>query len=132
MIPDPAAQARDLVKRDLRPAAPDRPWFADITYVRTNEGWLYLAAILDAYSRLAIGRALANHPRTELALAALRMALAARRPAAGLIHHTDRGCQYTANNYAWLLTRNGVAQSLGRPGTCFDSENGDGWRFVSV
>ena len=120
-IPDPAAQAQDLVRRDFRPAAPDRLWLADITYVRTDEGWLYLAAILDAYSRRVVGWALANHLRTELALTALRMALAARRPATGLIHHTDRGCQDTAGDDAALLTRHGIAQSLGRPGTCWDN-----------
>jgi transposase InsO family protein len=120
-IPDPAAQAQDLVKREFRPSAPDRLWLADITYVRTDEGWLYLAAILDAYSRRVVGWALASHLRTELAITALRMALAARRPATGLIHHTDRGCQYTAGDYAALLTRHGIAQSLGRPGTCWDN-----------
>ncbi len=120
-IPDPAAQAEDLVRRDFRPAAPDRLWVADITYVRTDEGWLYLAAILDAFSRRVIGWALTDHLRTELALAALRMALATRRPATGLIHHTDRGCQYTAGDYVALLGSHGIAQSLGRPGTCWDN-----------
>ena len=120
-IPDPAAQAEDLVKRDFRPVAPDRLWLADITYVRTDEGWLYLAAILDAFSRRVIGWGLADHLRTELALAALRMAIATRSPAPGLLHHTDRGCQYTAADYAELLAGRGIAQSRGRPGTCWDN-----------
>ena len=120
-IPDPAAQAQDLVKRDFRPVAPDRLWLGDITYVRTDEGWLYLAAILDAFSRRVIGWALAEHLRTELALDALRMALARRRPEAGVVHHTDRGRQYTAGDYVALLAGHGIAQSLGRPGTCWDN-----------
>ena len=120
-IADPAVQAPDLVQRQFRPAAPDRVWLADITYVRTWEGWLYLAAILDAYSRRIVGWALADHLRTELATAALRMALATRRPGPGLIHHSDRGCQYTAAAYAALLDAHGIAQSLGRPGTCWDN-----------
>jgi transposase InsO family protein len=120
-IPDPAARAEDLVKRDFRPAAPDRLWVADITYIRTLEGWLYLAIILDAFSRRVVGWALADHLRTELALDALRMAIDDRRPAAGLVHHTDRGCQYTAADYAALLAGRGIAQSLGRPGTCWDN-----------
>ena len=120
-IADPAVQAPDLVQRQFRPAAPDRLWLADITYVRTWEGWLYLAVILDAYSRRIVGWALADHLRTELATAALRMALATRRPGPGLIHHSDRGCQYTAAAYAALLDAHGIAQSLGRPGTCWDN-----------
>jgi transposase InsO family protein len=120
-IPDPAARADDLVRRDFRPAAPDRLWVADITYIRTLEGWLYLAIILDAFSRRVVGWALADHLRTELALDALRMALGARRPTAGLVHHTDRGCQYTAADYGAVLAGHGIAQSLGRPGTCWDN-----------
>ena len=120
-IPDPAAQAVDLVRRDFRPAAPDRLWVADITYIHTAEGWLYLAVILDAFSRRVVGWALADHLRTELALAALRMAIAARRPMAGLVHHTDRGCQYTASDYGALLAGHSIARSLGRPGTCWDN-----------
>jgi putative transposase len=84
-IPDPSAQAADLVRRDFRPAAPDRLWVSDITYVRTDEGWLYLAAVLDAHSRRVVGWSLADHLRTELALAALDMALDRRRSAPGLI-----------------------------------------------
>ena len=120
-IADPAVQAPDLVQRQFRPAAPDRLWLADITYVRTWEGWLYLAVILDAYSRRIVGWALADHLRTELATAALRMALATRRPGPGLIHHSDRGCQYTAAADAARLDAHGIAQSLGRPGTCWDN-----------
>jgi putative transposase len=86
-----AAEPADLVCRDFNPRVPDRLWIADITYVRTWEGWLYLAVILDAFSRRVIGWALADHLRTELATAALTMAVTSRRPPAGLSHHSDRG-----------------------------------------
>ena len=120
-IPDPTAQAADLVGRDFRPGDLDRLWVADITYVRTDEGWLYLAAILDAHSRRVVGWSLADHLRTELALAALDMALDRRRPAPGLIHHSDRGTQYLAHAYAARLTDRHVQQSVGCPGTCWDN-----------
>jgi putative transposase len=119
--PDPTAQADDLVRRDFRPAAPDRLWVADITYVRTDEGWLYLAAILDACSRRVVGWSLADHLRTELALAALDMALDRRRPAPGLLHHSDRGTQYLAHAYTTRLTEQQVRRGVGRPGACWDN-----------
>jgi putative transposase len=120
-IADPAARADDLVKRDFRPAEPDRLWVSDITYVRTDEGWLYLAAILDAHSRRVVGWSLADHLRTQLALDALAMALDRRRPAPGLIHHSDRGTQYLAHAYAARLADHHVRQSIGCPGTCWDN-----------
>ena len=89
----PAVQPTDLVRRDFNSSVPDRLWLSDITYVRTWEGWLYLAVILDAFSRRVVGWALADHLRTELATDALQMALTTRRPPAGLIHHSDRGGQ---------------------------------------
>ncbi len=94
---DPAqTPAPNLVARDFTASVPNRLWIGDITYLPTGEGWLYLAVLLDAHSRRVIGWAMADHFRTELALAALAMALRARRPGAGLVRHTDRGCQYTA------------------------------------
>ena len=93
----------------------------DITYVATWEGWLYLAVLLDAHSRRVVGWAMADHLRAELALDALAMALAARRPAAGLIHHTDRGCQYTADAYRGALATHGVTVSMSRAGDCYDN-----------
>jgi len=92
-VADPKAQVSDLVKRQFTATAPDQKWFADITYVRTWEGWLYLAVVLDAYSRKAVGWAMADHLRTQLATDALQMALTTRRPKPGLIHHSDRGVQ---------------------------------------
>jgi transposase InsO family protein len=92
-VADPQVQVQDLVQRSFTAMAPDQKWFGDITYIRTWEGWLYLAVILDAYSRKVVGWAMADHLRTELATAALEMALTTRRPKPGLIHHTDRGVQ---------------------------------------
>jgi putative transposase len=93
-IPSTTATAPpDLVRRDFNPSAPNRLWLSDITYIRTWEGWLYLAVILDAFSRRVVGWALADNLRTEMATDALQMALVSRRPGAGLIHHSDRGSQ---------------------------------------
>src|SRR5205823_2978028 len=117
----PAAQPPDLVRRDFNPNAPDRLWMSDITYVRTWEGWLYLAVILDAFSRRVVGWALADHLRTELATDALHMALTSRQPAAGLVHHSDRGGQYLSAAYIAMLAGYGVHSSVGRPGTCWDN-----------
>jgi putative transposase len=120
-IPIVIAKTPDLVQRQFRPAAPDALWVADITYVRTWHGWLYLAVILDAFSRRVVGWALADHLRTELPSAALRMALLGRRPPPGLIHHSDRGVQYTSAAYGDVLTAHGARLSLGNPGTCWDN-----------
>jgi putative transposase len=117
----PAAEPPDLVRRDFRPSGPDRLWVADITYVRTWEGWLYLAVILDAFSRRVVGWALADHLRAELATAALDMALAGRRPGSGLIHHSDRGGQYLSAAYIARLAAREARSSVGRPGTCWDN-----------
>ena len=97
--PDRQAATTDLVQRQFRPPRINQLWVADITYVRTLQGWLYLAVVLDACSRRVVGWALADQQRSELACAALRMALLARRPAAGLIHHSDRGSVYVGAAY---------------------------------
>ena len=120
-IGDPFTTLPDLVQRDFAPTRPDELWVADITYIRTWEGRLYLAAILDCYSRKVVGWAMADHLRTELPLDALRMALARGSPAATLIHHTDRGCQYTSEAYTNVLESHGVRSSLSRPGNCWDN-----------
>lgn len=120
--PDPAATpAPDLVGRLFDPGAPDRTWFADISYVPTGEGWLYLAVVLDGCSRKVVGWAMAEHLRAELAVDALQMALERRQPAQGLICHSDRGSQYTAGVYAQALETAGARQSMGRVATCFDN-----------
>jgi transposase InsO family protein len=121
-VADPAhAPAPNLVARDFRSPAPNRLWLGDITYVATHEGWLYLAVLLDAHSRRVVGWALADHLCTELALDALAMALQARRPPPGLVHHTDRGCQYTATAYREVLAARGVTVSMSRAGECLDN-----------
>ncbi len=113
--------APNLVARDFRATAPDRLWLGDITYVATAEGRLYLAVLVDVYSRRVIGWAMDDHLRTELALGALRRALRARRPGAGLVHHTDRGGQYTAAAYQAALAARGLVCSMSRAGECLDN-----------
>jgi transposase InsO family protein len=121
-VADPAhTPAPNLVARDFTAPAPNRLWLGDITYVATREGWLYLAVLLDAHSRRVIGWAMADHLRAELALGALAMALERRRPGVGLVHHTDRGCQYTAAAYQAALAARGVTVSMSRAGDCLDN-----------
>jgi putative transposase len=93
----------------------------DITYIRTWEGWLYLAVLLDCYSRRVVGWSMADHLRTELPREALRMPSARRGPALQLIHHTDRGCQYTAHDYTKVLAAHRIRSSLSRPHNCWDN-----------
>jgi transposase InsO family protein len=108
--------------RCLVPSAPNQLWVADITYVRLAETFAYLAVVLDAWSRRAIGWALAEHLRAELALAALRMALAGREVVpGGLIHHSDRGVQYACGDYVALLEQHGIQPSMSRAGCPYDN-----------
>ena len=100
---------------------PDELWVGDITYVRTWEGWLYLSTIIDCFSRRVVGWAMADHCAPNCRSTALRMALARRNPSGTLIHHTDRGCQYTSEAYTNVLESHGVRSSLSRPGNCWDN-----------
>jgi transposase InsO family protein len=122
-ISDPTATpAPNLVQRQFDRGELNRIWVTDITYLATDEGWVYLAALLDACSRRVVGWALADHLRTELVLAALAMALRERRPRDGeLVHHSDRGCQYTAAAYQTVLARHGIRCSMSRTGDCLDN-----------
>jgi putative transposase len=122
-VSDPqATPAPNLVQRQFDVGELDRVWVTDITYLATDEGWLYLAAMLDACSRCVVGWALADHLRTELAVEALAMALRARRPARGeLVHHSDRGCQYTAGAYQTMLAAHDIRCSMSRTGNCLDN-----------
>ena len=113
--------APDLVKRDFDPTAVNRLWAADITYIRTWEGWLYLASVMDCYSRRIVGWAMADHLRAELVVDALEMAVARRRPAAGLIHHSDQGSQYTSLLFTRRCRAVGIDVSMGSRGDCFDN-----------
>jgi transposase InsO family protein len=110
-----------LVKRNFCAIAPDKLWTADITYVHTHEGFVYLAFILDVYSRKVVGWSMASHLRTELVVDALEMALWRRKPEAGLIHHTDRGAQYTALSFGKRLEEAGIVASMGRTGSALDN-----------
>lgn len=120
-IADPLTVIPDLVQRNFAPTAPNQLWVGDITYIRTWEGWLYLAVLLDCYSRRVVGWSMADHLRTELPLDALRMALARRGPAPQLIHHTDRGCQYTSDAYTKVVKAHRIRSSLSRPHNCWDN-----------
>jgi len=111
----------DLLRRDFNPAAPDLAWVGDITYVKTWAGWAYLATVIDCYSRRVVGWAIADHMRTDLIIGALRMAIVARNPPPGVIFHSDRGSQYTSDEFRSFCQRNGVRPSVGRTGSCFDN-----------
>jgi putative transposase len=100
---------------------PNQVWLADITYVPTSEGWLYLAVVLDLFTRKIVGWAMRDHLRPELAIAALTMAIQRQKPLPGLIHHSDRGSQYAAAGYRKLLHAAGMIQSMSRKGNCFDN-----------
>jgi putative transposase len=119
---DPLAiPAPDLVERNFCTTAPNRLWTADITYMSTEEVFLYLAFILDVYSRKVVGWSMANHLRSELVAAALEVALRRRNPSAGLIHHSDRGSQYTALSFGKKLEEAGVVPSMSRVGSALDN-----------
>jgi putative transposase len=116
-----AAPAPDLLCRDFVAARPNKVWLADITYIPTREGFLYLAFILDTHSRKVVGWSMAAHMRTELVVDALEMAVWRRGPVAGLVHHSDRGIQYTAISFGKRLEEAGVVPSMGRTGTALDN-----------
>lgn len=112
--------APDLVDRDFSVTDRNQLWVADITYVPTNAGFLYLAVVLDAWSRRIVGWSMASHLRTELVLSAFEMALQQRKPA-HVIHHSDQGCQYTSYAFGKRCRQAGVRPSMGSVGDCFDN-----------
>jgi putative transposase len=118
------------VKRNFRATKMDKIWVADITYVATEEGFLYLAFILDAHSRRIVGWAMEDHLRTEIVVDALQMAVWRRKPAPGLVHHSDRGAQYTALSFGERLKEVGIAPSMGRTGSTLDNAMAES--FVST
>jgi transposase InsO family protein len=116
---DPVAE--NILDRKFTTKAPDQVWVGDITYIRTLEGWLYLAVLIDLFSRRVVGWSMADHLRTELPMGALEMAVGHRQPTAGTLHHSDRGCQYTSNDYQAALRRSGLSCSMSRAGNCHDN-----------
>lgn len=116
-----AAPAPDLVGRNFAASAPDKVWTADITYVSTREGFVYLAFILDVYSRRVVGWSMAHHLHAQLVIDALEMALQRRKPKARLVHHSDRGVQYTSLSFAKRLEEASIVPSMGRAGSALDN-----------
>ena len=113
--------APNILERQFNVERPDTVWVADITYVWTREGWLYLAVVLDLCSRLVVGWAMSKRLKCQLALSALEMALERRRPVAGMLHHSDRGSQYASREYQKLLAAHGIRCSMSRKGDCYDN-----------
>lgn len=111
----------NVLNRDFEPDAPNKAWAGDITFLWTREGWLYLAVVLDLFSRKVIGWAMEPTLSRELALKALRMAISARQPASGVVSHTDQGCQYASNDYQELQKLYGIIGSMSRKGNCWDN-----------
>ena len=113
--------APNLLDQDFTTDGPNQKWAGDISYIWTSEGWLYLAVILDLYSRRVIGWAVSNRMKQDLAIRALDMAVALRRPPEGCIHHTDRGSQYCSNEYQRRLSKHGFKVSMSGKGNCYDN-----------
>ena len=113
--------AENLLNRDFNASSTNTKWTSDITYVRTKEGWLYLAAIMDLCSRRIVGYSMQKYLSRELVIEALNMAIKSRRPGRGLILHSDRGCQYASSDYQQQLWRHGIICSMSRKGNCWDN-----------
>jgi putative transposase len=113
--------APDLIGRNFTAPAPDLAWCGDITYVKVWTGWAYVATVIDLHSRTVVGWAIADHMRTSLVIDAIQMALDRRHPPAGVIFHSDRGTQYTSQEFAKFCKKNHVRRSLGRTGVCWDN-----------
>jgi len=113
--------AKNVLNREFITATPNKVWVTDITYLWTIEGWLYIAAVLDLFSRRIVGWAMAGHMEGSLVAAALDMALGRRQPEAGLLHHSDRGVQYASHDYQAQLKTAGITVSMSRKGNCWDN-----------
>ncbi len=117
----PFPVAENVLNREFNPAKPNQSWVSDITYVWTVQGWLYLAVVMDLYSRRIVGWHMDKTMTQALVIRALMMAINLRRPAAGLIHHSDRGSQYAGEAYQTLLAQHGITASMSRKGNCWDN-----------
>lgn len=113
--------AENTLDRQFEPAAPNEVWAADITYVWTREGWLYLAVVMDLFSRRIVGFSTQKTMERQLVIDALKVALGRRRPGAGLLHHSDRGSQYASGAFQALLSGAGIVCSMSRKGNCWDN-----------
>jgi transposase InsO family protein len=113
--------ADNILDRNFEVEGPDKVWATDITYVKTWQGWLYLAVVVDLFSRRVVGWSMATHLRAELVLGALKMAMGRRLPAEGMVHHSDRGSQYASNDYQDVLAAHGLVCSMSRKGDCWDN-----------
>ncbi len=113
--------APNTLNRQFWAQGPNQKWVGDITYIKTSDGWLYLAAMLDIYSRKVVGWSMDKHMEEELVSSALQMATAHRRPAGVVLHHTDRGSQYASTGYQQLLKHNNMEGSMSRKGDCYDN-----------
>ena len=113
--------ANNLLKRQFDPAKVNAAWVSDITYIRTGSGWLYLAAVMDLFSRKIVGWAMASYMPAELVCTALQMAITRRQPPAGLVMHSDRGSQYASDAHRALLTRHHLQVSMNRKATCWNN-----------
>lgn len=118
---DGVAPAADLVEREFTAPGPDRLWVADITYVPTWAGFVYVAIVLDVWSRRIVGWSMASHLRTELVLDAMEMAIWHRQPQPGVVHHSDQGCQYTSLAFGRRCREAGITPSMGSVGDCYDN-----------
>ena len=119
--------APNLLGQEFVTERPDQVWLADVTYLWTDEGWLYLACVLDLYSRLVVGWAMSEHNDRQLVIAALGMAYFQRRPARGLVHHSDRGSVYCSHDYQKLLKQYGMVCSMSRKANCYDNAPIESW-----
>ena len=113
--------ARNLLDRDFAATAPNRKWVCDLTYIPTEEGWLYLSAVIDLFSRRVVGWSMTDHLRAEGVADALAMALRRRKPMKELLHHSDRGVQYACEDYRSLLADHEITASMSRTGNCYDN-----------
>ena len=114
--------AKNLLKQNFSTNAPNQRWAGDITYISTREGWLYLAVVMDLYSRRIVGWSMSRWMSRRLVLSALRMAIDARQPEGSLIHHSDRGGQYTSDDFRGELAKHGIECSMSSSGNCYDCD----------
>jgi putative transposase len=120
-VDNKALAAPNLLQQDFTALQPNQKWVSDISYVRTLEGWLYVAVVLDLFSRKVVGLSMGESLQTSLVLQALQQACHRRQPQAGLLHHSDKGCQYTSNAFQTLLKQQDIVCSMSGTGNCFDN-----------